>query len=116
MVWMAQWIRENVTDSRVVVITDRTELDTQITRVFNDAEEPMQRATSGADLIDKLNKHEIPLISSLVHKFGTREEGEVDDYLNDIQKHLPKTSKPKAISMYLWMSVTARNRASCIRR
>jgi len=95
MVWMAQWIRENVIDSRVVVITDRTELDTQITRVFNDAEEPMQRATSGADLIDKLNKHEIPLISSLVHKFGTREEGEVEDYLEDIQKHLPKNFKAK---------------------
>jgi len=95
MVWMAQWIRENVTDSRVVVITDRTELDTQITRVFNDAEEPMQRATSGADLIDKLNKHEIPLISSLVHKFGLREDGEVEDFLKDIQKHLPKNFKAK---------------------
>ena len=95
MVWMAQWIRENVSDSRVVVITDRTELDTQITRVFNDAEEPMQRATSGADLIDKLNKYEIPLISSLVHKFGTREEGEVENYLEDIQKHLPKNFKAK---------------------
>ncbi|MBD3617466.1 MAG: HsdR family type I site-specific deoxyribonuclease [Gracilimonas sp.] len=95
MVWMAQWIRENVTDSRVVVITDRTELDKQITRVFNDAEEPMERATSGADLIDKLNKHEIPLISSLVHKFGTREESEMDEYLKDIQKHLPKNFKAK---------------------
>lgn len=44
MVWLAQWIRENITDSRVVVITDRTELAKHITRVFNDAEEPMQRA------------------------------------------------------------------------
>ncbi|NBC03766.1 MAG: HsdR family type I site-specific deoxyribonuclease [Bacteroidetes bacterium] len=95
MVWLAQWIRENVTDSRVVVITDRTELDRQITNVFNDAEEPMERATSGADLIDKLNKHEIPLISSLVHKFGTREEGDIEDYLEDIQKHLPRNFKAK---------------------
>jgi len=95
MVWLAQWIRENVYDSRVVVITDRTELDEQITRVFNDAEEPMQRASSGEDLIEKLNKHEIPLISSLVHKFGTREDGEVDDYLNDIQKQLPGNFKAK---------------------
>ncbi|MEX0660378.1 MAG: HsdR family type I site-specific deoxyribonuclease [Balneolaceae bacterium] len=95
MVWLAQWIRENVTDSRVVVITDRTELDKQITRVFNDVEEPMERATSGADLIDKLNKHEIPLISSLVHKFGTRDEGDMEDYLKDIQKHLPKNFKAK---------------------
>ena len=95
MVWLAQWIRENVTDSRVVVITDRTELDKQITRVFNDAEEPMQRASSGADLIDKLNKHEIPLISSLVHKFGTRDEGDFGEYLDDIQQHLPKNFKAK---------------------
>ena len=95
MVWLAQWIRENVTDSRVLVITDRTELDTQITRVFNDAEEPMQRATSGADLIDKLNHHEIPLISSLVHKFGTRDDGDIDEFLNDIRKHLPKNFKAK---------------------
>ena len=97
MVWLAQWIRENISDSRVVVITDRTELDTQITRVFNDADEPMRRATSGADLIDKLNSHEIPLISSLVHKFGTRDDSglDVDEYLDDIQKHLPKNFKAK---------------------
>ncbi|MEX2345574.1 MAG: HsdR family type I site-specific deoxyribonuclease [Balneolaceae bacterium] len=95
MVWLAQWIRENITDSRVVVITDRTELDKQITRVFNDAEEPMKRATSGADLIDKLNKHKIPLISSLVHKFGTREEGDFEEFAEDIQKHLPKNFKAK---------------------
>src|SRR6056297_271900 len=95
MVWLAQWIRENVTDSRVLVITDRTELDKQITRVFNDAEEPMARAESGADLIDKLNSHEIPLISSLVHKFGTRDEGDIGDYLADIQKSLPKNFKAK---------------------
>ena len=95
MVWIAQWIRENVNDSRVVVITDRTELDSQITRVFNNAEEPMRRATSGADLIEKLNKHEIPLISSLVHKFGMREGDGFEDYVNDIEKHLPKNFKAK---------------------
>ncbi len=95
MVWLAQWIRENINDSRVVVITDRTELDRQITRVFNDAEEPMERATSGADLIDKLNRHEIPLISSLVHKFGTREEGDYEEFAEEIKKHLPKGFKAK---------------------
>lgn len=95
MVWLAQWIRENVEDSRVVVITDRTELDKQITRVFNDAEEPMERASSGSDLLDKLNSHEYPLISSLVHKFGGGDEGNVDQFLNDIQKHLPANFKAK---------------------
>ena len=30
MVWLAKWIRENVTGGRVLIITDRTELDDQI--------------------------------------------------------------------------------------
>jgi type I restriction enzyme R subunit len=30
MVWLAKWIREHMTDSRVLIITDRTELDEQI--------------------------------------------------------------------------------------
>jgi len=34
MVWLAKWIRENVTDARVLIITDRTELDEQIEKVF----------------------------------------------------------------------------------
>ncbi len=37
MVWLAQWIRENVVDARVVVITDRDELDKQIETGFKDA-------------------------------------------------------------------------------
>jgi type I restriction enzyme R subunit len=33
MVWLTKWIRENVTDGRVLIITDRTELDEQIEKV-----------------------------------------------------------------------------------
>jgi type I restriction enzyme, R subunit len=115
MVWLAQWIRENVTDSRVVVITDRTELDKQITRVFNDAEEPMERAMSGADLIDKLNKHEIPLISSLVHKFSTRDEEDMEDYLQDIKKHLPKNFKAKG-DIYVFVDECHRTQSGKLHR
>jgi type I restriction enzyme, R subunit len=34
MVWLAKWIREHVPDARVLIITDRTELDEQIEKVF----------------------------------------------------------------------------------
>lgn len=96
MVWLARWIREHITDSRVVVITDRTELDQQITRVFNDANEQMEQATSGADLLEKLNSHDTPLISSLVHKFGARSEKEdMESYINDIKQQLPSNFAPK---------------------
>lgn len=95
MVWLAQWIREHIDDSRVLVITDRIELDKQIVRVFDDAGESMERAESGSDLIDKLNKNEYPLISSLVHKFGTKDEGEYESYIKEIQQNLPKNFKAK---------------------
>ncbi|HEX6981320.1 MAG TPA: HsdR family type I site-specific deoxyribonuclease [Balneolaceae bacterium] len=95
MVWLAQWIREQITDSRVLIITDRVELDKQITRVFNDVGEKMERATSGAHLIEKLNKHDQPLISSLIHKFGHKDEGEYEEYIEEIRKNLPKGFKAK---------------------
>ncbi|MDD4363934.1 MAG: type I restriction endonuclease, partial [Atribacterota bacterium] len=34
MVWLANWIRENITDARVILLTDRIELDQQIEGVF----------------------------------------------------------------------------------
>jgi type I restriction enzyme R subunit len=34
MVWLAKWIKENIDHSRVLIITDRIELDEQIEKVF----------------------------------------------------------------------------------
>src|SRR5947209_8723625 len=45
MVWLAKWIRENITDARVLVLTDRTELDEQIKGVFRGVDEDIYRAT-----------------------------------------------------------------------
>ena len=76
MVWLAKWIRENCADARVLIITDRTELDEQIEKVFTGVTETIYRTTSGADLIDKLNGTEESLICSLVHKFGGKSGGD----------------------------------------
>ena len=69
MVWLAKWIREHQPDARVLLITDRTELDEQIERVFNGVNEKIYRTSSGADLLDTLNKSAEWLICSLIHKF-----------------------------------------------
>ena len=47
MVWLAKWIREHQPDARVLLITDRTELDEQIERVFNGVNETIYRTSSG---------------------------------------------------------------------
>jgi type I restriction enzyme, R subunit len=94
MVWLAEWIREHVTDSRVLIITDRDELDKQIERVFWGVSEEIYRTKSSADLIDKLNDTEEWLICSLIHKFRNSDE---DDYteLFDVIRKIPPDFKAK---------------------
>ena len=70
MVWLAKWIRENINDSRVFIMTDRIELDEQIERVFMGVEEQIYRADSGNDLIAQLSNKDKWLVSSLIHKFS----------------------------------------------
>ena len=90
MVWLAKWIREHGTDARVLLITDRTELDEQIETVFKGVSEDIRRTKSGADLVHVLDAGDEWLICSLIHKFGATEEGDVDAFVEDIQSHLPK--------------------------
>ncbi|EUA93853.1 type I restriction-modification system restriction subunit domain protein [Mycobacterium ulcerans str. Harvey] len=63
-----------------LLITDRTELDEQIEGVFNGINEQIYRTSSGADLIDTLNKSQQWLICSLVHKFrGGDDDKDLDE-------------------------------------
>ncbi len=95
MVWLAKWIREHVTDSRIVIITDRTELDEQIEKVFKGVHENIYRTKSGADLVRVLNETKEWLIATLIHKFGASEEGDVDAFIEDITSHLPRDFEAK---------------------
>ncbi|MFM2050827.1 MAG: hypothetical protein RL682_1318, partial [Pseudomonadota bacterium] len=78
MVWLAKWIRENIEGARVLVITDRTELDEQIEKVFKGVNEHIYRTASGDDLVQQLNGTAESLLCSLVHKFGSK-GGDADD-------------------------------------
>lgn len=79
MVWLAKWIKENVSDSRVLIVTDRTELDDQIEGVFSGVDEDIYRTKSGQDLIANLGKTTPWLLCSLVHKFGRNCEGKNEE-------------------------------------
>ena len=98
MVWLAKWIREHVIGGRVLIITDRTELDEQIEKVFKGVSEDIYRTTSGMDLVSVLNTYDEWLIGSLIHKFGVSGEigdKDIDTYLEDIEKSLPKDFRAK---------------------
>ncbi|MDO0925926.1 HsdR family type I site-specific deoxyribonuclease [Streptomyces sp. TG1A-8] len=100
MVWLAKWIREHQNDSRVLLITDRTELDEQIEKVFNGVNEQIYRTSSGVDLLDTLNKSAEWLICSLVHKFGSSADGKDgskadNEFIKELKARIPKGFKAK---------------------
>lgn len=98
MVWLAKWIREHVSNARVLIITDRTELDEQIEKVFNGVDEAIYRTKSGADLVQVLNDSEQWLIGSLIHKFGRGEEAsdqDIETFVEEIKRSLPSGFRAK---------------------
>jgi len=96
MVWLTKWIRENIEDSRILIITDREELDEQIEKLFKGVDERIYRTKSGKGLLEVLNNKTEMLIGSLVHKFGRQsEEGDFDSYIEDLKKSMGTNFKAK---------------------
>jgi type I restriction enzyme R subunit len=95
MVWIAKWIREHIPSSRVLIITDRKELDEQIEKVFKGVSEQIHRTKSGADLVAKLNASAPWLMCSLIHKFGGKEEPDVQSFIDELRRSIPKDFQPK---------------------
>ena len=85
MVLLAKWILENNPNARVVIITDRDELDKQIEGVFRDAGEAISRTSSGRDLMTQLGQARPRLLCSLVHKFGRKDVDDFDTFLKDLE-------------------------------
>src|SRR5437879_1626237 len=74
MVLVAKWLLEHDPDARILVITDRDELDKQIEGVMKSAgvigaESPSPRITSRAEFVEKLGAATPRLLCALIHKF-----------------------------------------------
>src|SRR3546814_86087 len=100
MVWLAKWLREHQPDARVLLVTDRTELDEQIEGVFNGVNEEIYRTSSGTDLLSALNQSTPWLICSLIHKFrGSDDEVDQDEadteFISELKAKLPANFQAK---------------------
>jgi len=87
MVLLAKWIMEHDPDARVLIITDRDELDKQIEGVMRNAgvipeTAPSPRITSRANFIEAITASTPRLLCALVHKFET----------TDLEGNLPPVS------------------------
>jgi type I restriction enzyme, R subunit len=74
MVLIAKWLLEHDPNARILVITDRDELDKQIEGVMKNAglvsaEGPSPRITSRSEFVQKLTSTTPRLLCALIHKF-----------------------------------------------
>jgi len=74
MVLIAKWLMEYDPDARILIITDRDELDKQIVGVMRNAgvvgeDAPSPRITSRAQFVEKLGATTPRLLCALIHKF-----------------------------------------------
>ena len=99
MIWLSKWILANNPNARVLIVTDREELDDQIEKAYKGVDENIIRTKSGENLVNIINSYDHRLICSLIHKFG-KKGGEVTDkdydkYIEEIKKALPKDYSAK---------------------
>ena len=122
MVWLAKWIKQNIENARVVIITDRDELDKQITNGLRNSglldlknhDIGFYHAKSGNDLLTKLDATAPWLITTLIHKFGASSDKEnleeyqkagkrsIDQYLKEVAEKLPVDFKAKG-NLYVFI-------------
>jgi type I restriction enzyme R subunit len=74
MVLIAKWLLEHDPEARILIITDRDELDKQIEGVMRNAgvigaESPSPRITSRREFVEKLTAATPRLLCALLHKF-----------------------------------------------
>jgi type I restriction enzyme R subunit len=86
MVLLAKWLLEHDPDARVLIVTDRDELDKQIEGVMKNSgvigvDSPSPRITSRAELEQKLSAPNPRLLCALIHKFDLNLEGAVPNIL-----------------------------------
>jgi type I restriction enzyme R subunit len=86
MVLLAKWILENKAAARVLILTDRDELDKQIERVFAESGESIYRTSSGHDLMAQLGQAKPRLLCSLIHKFGRKDVDDFDAFIDELRK------------------------------
>lgn len=73
MVMLAQAIvqEKQIQNPRIVMVTDRTDLDSQITKTFRKCGRDVVNATTGAVLVDLLENETDAVIMTIINKFET---------------------------------------------
>lgn len=111
MVLLWRWIAEFDPKAKLLIITDRKELDEQIEKVFAGVKEGeannIYRAKSSADLVTALTSTEVQYkaICSLIHKFGTKDgddtAGSAQTYIDEVKTTLGTAMESQHLYVYV---------------
>lgn len=73
MVMLAQKIAQepSISNPRIVLVTDRTDLDSQITKTFRKCGKEVENATTGQRLVDLLESDTDAVLTTVINKFAT---------------------------------------------
>ena len=73
MVMLAQKIAQepSIRNPRIVLVTDRTDLDSQITKTFRKCGKVVENATTGQRLVELLESNTDAVITTVINKFAT---------------------------------------------
>lgn len=71
MVMLAQLIatNKNIKNPKIILVTDRIDLSTQITETFQKCHVPVEEAQTGKHLVELINSPTDAVITTLIHKF-----------------------------------------------
>ena len=71
MVMLAQLIATNpaIKNPKIILVTDRIDLNTQITETFQKCHVPVEEAETGRHLVELINSSTDAVITTLIHKF-----------------------------------------------
>ena len=86
MVMLAKYILTELAPChpRVVIVTDRKELDGQIAATFSHTRLNPARATSGRHLVELVNSAKADVVTSIINKFNTAERLETKNESRDV--------------------------------
>jgi type I restriction enzyme R subunit len=76
MAMLTKVIKRDIAGSKIIVVTDRKDLDRQIHTTFQNSEIKAGRANSGHDLVEKLQSG-MSVVTTLIHKFETVEKEKI---------------------------------------
>ncbi len=73
MVMLAEAIilEKSIRNPKIILVTDRTELDQQIAETFSKCDVPVEKAPTGKGLVDLLNSDSDTVITTIINKFDT---------------------------------------------